>query len=521
MSQTSPRHDEEHNGQHHDHAEEHHHDTAVLVQSQHHDGSATVTISDNYKNNSNLLHRIKAFCSRNGDQLVGHCAAALSMFLFAWWQIFAKYSLSEFNPYIFTLIRCSIIWLVLLPMMLVVDRNYSFRSSSSSSSSTTIPSSTSSTPSTFSSSSASSPTALPSASSSVSLNKNEEEVTENGEIPPQKHQPTSIGTKFIALFTSKIPGRNQFLLLCITSVLFVCINNMLFVIGLQLTDPVVASIIGQTSTIYVCIIAIVLKNEGYHWLKFAGIAFSVVGAVATIVLNNWNTGSGSYFEFSWSKLIGIGCFLGNNFAYAVCINIQKRLMTSGVPVLTVTFWTFFCGTFALLIPLPVFAYFKYDSIEELFFWRQNSISLYSWLGLLYAGTFGGAFAFAVTSVSSKRLGPTITVIYGCVLPFFLSILSHFVLHTAINYFIFIGAVIIIAGVLMVSIARYRESKIGSVTTSNGGNSKGSNESHIELQEDDSVIVEHEGDEGVGESQQEKQPSTRNSSNATIKLQEQP
>lgn len=50
------------------------------------------------------------------------------------------------------------------------------------------------------------------------------------------------------------------------------------------------------------------------------------------------------------------------------------------------------------------------------------------------------------------------------MPFVLSLLSHLVLHTEINYFIFIGAVIIIAGVMLVSVARYREGKSEQVKT---------------------------------------------------------
>lgn len=117
------------------------------------------------------------------------------------------------------------------------------------------------------------------------------------------------------------------------------------------------------------------------------------------------------------------------------INVQKKLLVSGIPVFTLTFWNFFFGSTVAGILSVIW-------IKD---FNPFQVSWKAWGALLYAGIPAGTGSFLFQTYSTQRLVPTVVVVYGTLMPFTNSILAYFILGTTIHYLIFTGAVLIIAG----------------------------------------------------------------------------
>jgi len=343
---------------------------------------STTTPGKEKNTNTTVAAKVGAFFKRNCNawQFLGHGAFILGTIFFSVWQILGKYALTVFHPVVFTFIRCGMTAVLIMPLMVLVDKDFTF-------------------------------------------------------------YPGEIDSIFLQ---SKFPNFKDTLLFAVCGFLQVVANNVGFALGLYLTDPVVAAIISQSLTVFTTIIALILKVDKPGFIKFIGIGLALIGSVAIILLNNWSAASG--FAFSWTKVIGVCCFLFNNAAYALCIVIQKRIMSRGVPVITITFWSFTLGTLMLALVAPFFAYYSMD-------WSK--ITLEAWGATAYSAVFGGAVGFLLLNFGTKVIGPTV-VVYSSVMPFLNSVLSYFILNTTINYFIFICAVIIIAGVMLVIISNIKD-----------------------------------------------------------------
>jgi len=86
------------------------------------------------------------------------------------------------------------------------------------------------------------------------------------------------------------------------------------------------------------------------------------------------------------------------------------------------------------------------------------------------------------SFSAKRLVPTVVVVYGTLMPFTNSILAYIILGTSVNFLIFIGGIVIIVGVIVVSYARYKEQQL-TVSTATAVENVPKEEQHQELQDE--------------------------------------
>lgn len=414
------------------------------------------TFSKNNSPSGSFANFFKENCTR--EQLQGHVILGINTLFFSLWHVFAKFALNKFNPVVFTWFRSSLTWLFILPVMIIVDRNYSFNLSNE-----TIR--TQSTELQLVEDNDQQKDVLNTAPQDNTSTNNNPNTPILQEDTSNRSFQNSISSSSCLLFLNfiksqfvkRVPSRKPFVLLLFSGILLVCVNNLLFAIGLALTDAVIASIIGLSASIFTSLIALVLKTEKQSLLKYIGIAVSILGATITTLLNSYtsnssNTGTGSILgnlSFNWKYLLGIFLFLVNNFAWALSFSLQKKCMSiecGSVPLTTVTFWSFFLGCLFLTVPFLYYVLFEFSA-------NILNISIYAWAAVFYSGTVAGALGFLFQNYGSAKLGPTLVAIYNTVRPFTNSVFSYFILKTEINYLIFIGAGIIITGVIITSVAR--------------------------------------------------------------------
>lgn len=122
--------------------------------------------------------------------------------------------------------------------------------------------------------------------------------------------------------------------------------------------------------------------------------------------------------------------------------------TRGIPPLTVSIWCSSLGTvFTVLTSIPFVPYCDFDNAT----WK-------TWYGVVYAAIFGASIPWTLNTIGAKYARPTLMTLHSTAFPVHAAILSYMLLGQTVHWSIFIGAALILSGVVIVVLAKYRESK---------------------------------------------------------------
>jgi len=222
----------------------------------------------------------------------------------------------------------------------------------------------------------------------------------------------------------------------------VIINQVLFLVGLDLTSPVNSSIIISTNPIFAFVLAALILKENITFLKGSGLAIGLTG-VLLLILQNGTPDWGS------STFIGDILTLINTISWAFYTIIIKRMLEKYHPV-TVMKWTFFFGTFTT-VPL---GYNQWSTMD----W--SIITLNGWLGIGFVVVFATFLGYLLISFGLRRLSPTIVSTYTYLNPIIAAYLASLMGQDHIDLVMVISALLIFTGVFVVS--RQKKAEISSV-----------------------------------------------------------
>lgn len=225
----------------------------------------------------------------------------------------------------------------------------------------------------------------------------------------------------------------------------------MFISGLYFTTATITTLFSPAAIIATAVISVLVKHEKGSILKFIGIAIAVIGAIFTILaltLSKSSTSS-SGFTFSLTGLIGSVCLILNVIAYGAFVNIQMHIMSKrGIPPLTVSSWSCLYGLiFTSITAIPFVP--NCDFVNAT--WQ-------AWYAVVYAGTFGASLSWTLNTAASKYTQPTMMAIHQTAMPVWTAILSYILLGEMIPWYAAGGAVLVVAGVVCVAIAKYKDAK---------------------------------------------------------------
>lgn len=257
----------------------------------------------------------------------------------------------------------------------------------------------------------------------------------------------------IRLIQAKVPDRNNFLLLALCGILFM-VNQILFIIGLSLTNATIAGVTQPFAAIFTCILTILVKQEPKSALKIIGVIIAVIGSVFMLIVsglskekNQQKTSNGIFgMTFTITGALGCLCLLANTLCFAGYFIIQKVLLNRGIPPITITAWSAFFGWFIALFP----------SLYFLPSFHITNVGYMGWIGVLYGGLVHGVISFSISMYAARYTTPTVVGIYETLAPLFAIIFTYIFLNETTTWFIAIGALLIMLGVMIVIAARYRE-----------------------------------------------------------------
>src|SRR5450759_3532221 len=236
-----------------------------------------------------------------------------------------------------------------------------------------------------------------------------------------------------SLFMPREPvNRKDLLFLFGCSFFGVVINQTLFLVGLDMTTPINSSIILSTNPIFAFVFAALILKERITFLKGTGLAIGLSGVLLLILQNGTP-------DLASATFLGDIYSMVNTISWAFYTVIIKRMLEKYHPV-TVMKWTFFFG---MLATIPV-GYNQWSTMD----W--SSIPLNAWFGIGFVVVFATYLGYLLISFGLRRLSPTIVSTYTYTQPVIAAYIASVMGRDHIDLVMVISALLIFAGVFVVS-----------------------------------------------------------------------
>ena len=234
-------------------------------------------------------------------------------------------------------------------------------------------------------------------------------------------------------FNEKVPFKEHrfFIIGALCGVVF---NQGLFVIGLNQTSPIDASIIITSGPLFAMIFAAILLKEPISVLKILGVLVGASGAILLVY-------SGHHASTAHtSSLTGNLMVLGSSFIYAFYLVFSKPLTIRYSPV-TLMKWMFL---YASILVTP----FYYDKILTApVYLHPEKIAILQMLYTLILATF---IAYLLIPMAQQRIRPTTISMYNNFQPLVASFVAVAVGMDHFSVIKGLSAILIFSGVYLVT-----------------------------------------------------------------------
>lgn len=221
------------------------------------------------------------------------------------------------------------------------------------------------------------------------------------------------------------------------SILGLIFNQYFFLIGLEKTSPIDASIIATSLPILTMILSALILKEPITLTKVSGVLVGASGAIYLI-----------YSSRIGHK--GYSSFVGNLYCFASCVSFSLYYVLSK-PVIqkyrstTIMKWMFL---FAALLFLP----FGYGRVQALSFSAFSNMDLAS---LSYILIFATVAPYLLIPVGQKYLRPTTLAMYNYLQPIIATMLAIMVGQDSFTFPKGIAAILVFTGVYIVTRSKSR------------------------------------------------------------------
>jgi drug/metabolite transporter (DMT)-like permease len=211
------------------------------------------------------------------------------------------------------------------------------------------------------------------------------------------------------------------------------IFQICFPVGVKYTSASIAALIMATLPINVVIINLLIKSEKMTFRMILGIVLSIAG-IATIILGTEGSIS---LEGTYTK--GVILLILSEIGFAL-YTVKSKVLISKYSVYQVMF----------LVILFAFIPFLIISSKEILSFPITSLSMITWIGIIFTGIFGSCVANIFWYRGIHRLGSTKTSVYANLPPVFGIFVSFLFLGETLTFLQMFGGIIILSGVIIVN-----------------------------------------------------------------------
>lgn len=214
----------------------------------------------------------------------------------------------------------------------------------------------------------------------------------------------------------------------------IAINQILFFKGLELSQPISASIIMTSTPIAVLIVALFIAKEKLTWNKGIGLFLGLVGALALIL-----SGDSRASTYAPNPTLGNIMIFVNALSYAIYLVISKKLIEKYDNMLFMK-WVFSIGLFMVL---P----FGFNEVIDA---RWSEMDFEIWLSIGFILIFVSCLTYYFTTVSLNVLPSSTVGIYIYAQPVFAVLTAIILGADSLDLVKVVSALMIFVGVYLVS-----------------------------------------------------------------------
>ena len=235
-----------------------------------------------------------------------------------------------------------------------------------------------------------------------------------------------------AMMQNKPAARKDLLVFLKFAVFGVAVNQLLFFKGLNLTQPINASLMMTANGIQVLLIAAIVLKTKVSAQKITGIILGITGA-ATIILY------GKTFSIHSDTFLGDLIIFFNSLSWAYYLVIAKPMLVKYHPA-TVMKWMFLFGNF-MVIP------FGYEQLSHV---QWSAIPIEGYWGIVFV-VFGATFlAYLFNIYGLQHLDSSVVSSYIYMQPALAALFSILFGQGKPQWIHLVATVLIFAGVYLVS-----------------------------------------------------------------------
>jgi drug/metabolite transporter (DMT)-like permease len=229
----------------------------------------------------------------------------------------------------------------------------------------------------------------------------------------------------------------RFLFLGLTGVY---LNQLLFILGLELTSATQAAIMQPCIPVFTTAFTLILRTEKFAVLKVLGILCSAGGAVVLVGLDN--------LSFKSNQFKGTLCLLGNTLAMSVYYIFQKPVLKKYPPI-SVTGWGYIIGSVMMGVT---------SLIRTQAHWADYKVNEHVYFPLGYSIVGATIFTYMTLTWANKHAPASVVAAYSSLQPLTAAALSYFIEGIVPTKNQYIGGAAIIVGLILVTVARVIESR---------------------------------------------------------------
>jgi drug/metabolite transporter (DMT)-like permease len=246
---------------------------------------------------------------------------------------------------------------------------------------------------------------------------------------------------FHILFVRERIQRRDVGLIMLAAFFGIAMNQMFFLVGLQRTTPINASLIQTSTPIMVLLASALLIREKITRRKLLGI---FLGASGAIILISY----GQQINFNIKSLTGDLMILTNATFFGLFLVVGRKLMQKYHPI-TVSRWLFTFGIFYIM-PFGLPPFLQTD-------W--SALSAGTWWGIAYVLIGTTFLAYLFNTYALKLVSPAIVSIYIYLQPLFASLLSLSLGMEKLSLGKLLAGFLIFTGVYLVSYTPKRKKEV--------------------------------------------------------------
>ena len=228
-----------------------------------------------------------------------------------------------------------------------------------------------------------------------------------------------------------LPARRDLPTLFLLGLLGVFANQVLFMIGLELTTATAAGILMPSIPVFALLAAAVLGQQRLTTRSATGVALAVAGALA--ILNPMRLAGNP------GGTLGNGLILLNCLAFAMYLVLQRPVLRR-LPPLTTVAWSFLLGgSGVVVVGLPALV-----SVQP------AALPTGVWIGLAYIVLFPTVLNYFLNAWSLGRSSPALVAAYTTLQPLVAAGLAALFLRESLHTRHLLGFLLISAGLAAIS-----------------------------------------------------------------------